>query len=82
MKNDLLSYITINHYIGTTGVDEGVKRRWNSLGDQVSNVVDEIKATLVSTDYTAEGKAKALEEKGISVGRTPTEVGELVQKVL
>ena len=39
-------------------------------------------AIITGSSGTAEGKAKALEEKGISVGRTPTEVGELVQKVL
>jgi len=39
-------------------------------------------AIITGSSGTAEGKAKALEEKGISVGRTPTEVGVLVQKVL
>ena len=39
-------------------------------------------AIITGSSGTAEGKAKALEEKGIRVGRTPTEVGELVQKIL
>jgi len=39
-------------------------------------------AIITGSSGTAEGKAKALEEKGIRVGRTPTEVGDLMQKVL
>jgi succinyl-CoA synthetase alpha subunit len=39
-------------------------------------------AIITGSSGTAEGKAKALEEKGIRVGRTPTEVGELMQEVL
>jgi succinyl-CoA synthetase alpha subunit len=39
-------------------------------------------AIITGSSGTAEGKAKALEEKGIKVGRTPTEVGELVQAIL
>jgi succinyl-CoA synthetase alpha subunit len=39
-------------------------------------------AIITGSSGTAEGKAKALEEKGIKVGRTPTEVAELVQEVL
>ena len=36
-------------------------------------------AIITGSSGTAEGKAAALESKGIKVGRTPTEVGELVQ---
>jgi succinyl-CoA synthetase alpha subunit len=39
-------------------------------------------AIITGSSGTAEGKAKALEDKGIKVGRTPTEVGELVQQIL
>jgi len=39
-------------------------------------------AIITGSSGTAEGKAKALEEKGIRVGRTPTEVGELMQEAL
>jgi succinyl-CoA synthetase alpha subunit len=39
-------------------------------------------AIITGSSGTAEGKAKALEEKGIKVGRTPTEVGELGQASL
>jgi succinyl-CoA synthetase alpha subunit len=39
-------------------------------------------AIITGSSGTAEGKATALEEKGIKVGRTPTEVGELIEEVL
>jgi succinyl-CoA synthetase alpha subunit len=39
-------------------------------------------AIITGSSGTAEGKAEALESKGIKVGRTPTEVGELVQAIL
>jgi succinyl-CoA synthetase alpha subunit len=39
-------------------------------------------AIITGSSGTAEGKAKALESKGIRVGRTPTEVGELMQEAL
>lgn len=39
-------------------------------------------AIITGSSGTAEGKAEALESKGVKVGRTPTEVAELVQGVL
>jgi succinyl-CoA synthetase alpha subunit len=39
-------------------------------------------AIITGSSGTAKGKAKALEEKGIRVGRTPTEVGELMQTAM
>jgi succinyl-CoA synthetase alpha subunit len=39
-------------------------------------------AIITGSSGTAEGKAKALEAKGIRVGRTPTEVAELMQEAL
>jgi succinyl-CoA synthetase alpha subunit len=39
-------------------------------------------AIITGSSGTADGKAQALESKGIRVGRTPTEVAELVQQIL
>jgi succinyl-CoA synthetase alpha subunit len=39
-------------------------------------------AIVTGSSGTAEGKAKALEAKGVKVGRTPTEVAEHMQAVL
>jgi succinyl-CoA synthetase alpha subunit len=39
-------------------------------------------AIVTGSSGTAEGKAEALEAKGIRVGRTPTEVGGLIQELL
>jgi succinyl-CoA synthetase alpha subunit len=39
-------------------------------------------AIITGSSGTAEGKAKALEAKGIRVGRTPSEVGDLVREIL
>jgi succinyl-CoA synthetase alpha subunit len=39
-------------------------------------------AIVTGSSGTAEGKAKALESKGVRVGRTPTEVGELMQDAM
>ncbi|HYZ93951.1 MAG TPA: succinate--CoA ligase subunit alpha [Actinomycetota bacterium] len=39
-------------------------------------------AIITGSSGTAEAKAKALEAKGVRVGRTPTEVAELVQQAL
>jgi succinyl-CoA synthetase alpha subunit len=39
-------------------------------------------AIVTGSSGTAEGKAKALESKGVNVGRTPTEVAEHMQAVL
>jgi succinyl-CoA synthetase alpha subunit len=39
-------------------------------------------AIITGSSGTAEGKAKALEAKGIRVGRTPSEVGDLLREIL
>jgi succinyl-CoA synthetase alpha subunit len=39
-------------------------------------------AIITGSSGTAEGKAKALQERGVQVGRTPNEVGDLVGKVV